>query len=78
MRQLSLEITAILAATALSITATPLVYAQESETETEINNKEKGVASGESTNNFCTNNQIDSGNGELPLDVGECNIAGLP
>ena len=58
MRQLSLVITAMLAATALSVIATPLVYAQESETETEINNKQEGTASGESTNNFCANNQI--------------------
>jgi hypothetical protein len=63
MIQLSLVITAILAAIALSVIAIPLVYAQESETEKEVNNIQKGVSSGESSNVFCSKNFIDSGNG---------------
>jgi len=63
MRHLSLVITAILAATALSVIATPLAYAQESESEKEVNNKQKGTSSGESSIVFCAKNFIDSGNG---------------
>jgi hypothetical protein len=55
-----------------------LVYAQESETETEINNKQEGTASGESTNNFCANNQIGTGNGFETTDVGVCNTGPEP
>jgi hypothetical protein len=60
MRLLSLVITAILAATALSVIAIPLVYAQESETEIDLsNNKQKSVVSGQS----CSSNYIGSASG---------------
>jgi hypothetical protein len=70
MRQLSLVITAILAATALSVITTPLVYAQESFPDVEFNiNKQKGVVSGQS----CSTNLIGSGTciSNLP-GVGSC------
>jgi hypothetical protein len=71
----SIAITAVLVASVLSVIAitTPFAYAStESETNTEINNKERATASGDSTINQCSNNLIGSANGELPLDVIEC------
>ena len=43
------------------IFATPLAYADESETSTEQELKQKNVGSGESTNDNCGTNSIDSG-----------------
>ena len=77
MNQKSFVIAAILAATALSVIATPLVYAQETEmtdasttdpaigdtstTSTDQNVKQKNTGSGESTNFNCGENLIKAG-----------------
>jgi hypothetical protein len=62
MNQKSFVIAAILAATALSIIATPLAYAQDSsETSTDQNVKQKNTGSGESTNFNCGENLIKAG-----------------
>ena len=57
----SIAITAVLAAI-LSVVAisTPIAFADESETETEQELKQKNVGSGESVNNNCGQNLIDS------------------
>ena len=69
MRQLSLVITAILAATALSVITTPLVYAQESFPDVEFNiNKQKGVVSGQP----CSTNFIGLGSGIVNMPAGSC------
>jgi uncharacterized membrane protein len=58
----SIAITAVLAASILSVVAisTPMAFADESETETEQELKQKNVGSGESTNDNCGQNLIDS------------------
>ena len=57
----SIAITAVLAAL-LSVVAitTPMAFADESETETEQELKQKNVGSGESFNDNCGQNLIDS------------------
>jgi len=75
MNQKSFVIAAILAATALSVIATPLVYAQDtpekdpatgdtSTTSTDQNVKQKNTGSGESTNFNCGENLIKAGTEE--------------
>ncbi|MGI8833361.1 MAG: hypothetical protein ACR2IS_12105 [Nitrososphaeraceae archaeon] len=64
----SIAITAVLAASVLSVIAitTPLAYAYggaSSETETEQELKQKNVGSGESVNHNCGQNLIDSAAG---------------
>jgi FlaG/FlaF family flagellin (archaellin) len=61
----SIAITAVLAASILSVVAisTPMAFADESETETEQELKQKNVGSGESTNFNCAQNLIDSAGG---------------
>jgi hypothetical protein len=73
MKENTIVIATFLAGTILAglISTTTLTYA-DSETNQEITNKQKGEASGDATNNFCANNLIESGNGELPLNVGSC------
>ena len=62
MNQKSFIIAAILAATALSIIATPLAYAQDtSETSTGQNVEQDNHGSGESTNFNCGENLIKAG-----------------
>ena len=69
MNQKSFIIAAILAATALSVIATPLAYAQVREdpngdtstTSTDQNVKQKNTGSGESTNFNCGENLIKAG-----------------
>ena len=62
MNQKSFVIAAILAATALSVIATPLAYAQDtSETSTDQDVKQKNTGSGESTNFNCGENLIKAG-----------------
>ena len=62
MNQKSFVIAAILAATALSVIATPLAYAQDtSETSTDQNVKQKNTGSGESVNFNCGENLIKAG-----------------
>jgi hypothetical protein len=62
MNQKSFVIAAILAATALSVIATPLAFAQDtSETSTDQNVKQKNTGSGESTNFNCGENLIKAG-----------------
>jgi hypothetical protein len=59
----SIAMTAVLAASILSVVAitTPFAYASsESETETEQEIKQKNVGSGESVNDNCGQNLIDS------------------
>ena len=58
----SIAMTAVLAASILSVVAitTPMAYADESETETEQELKQKNVGSGESVNDNCGQNLIDS------------------
>ena len=67
----SFALAAILAAATFSLIAAPMAYA-DSTTNQEITNKQHGDASGQSTVNQCANNLIDSGNGELPENVGAC------
>ena len=62
MNQYTIAIAAVLAAAMIAgIFATPLAYADESETSTEQELKQKNVGSGESTNDNCGTNSIDSG-----------------
>ena len=58
----SIAMTAVLAASILSVVAitTPMAFADESETETEQELKQKNVGSGESVNDNCGQNLIDS------------------
>jgi uncharacterized membrane protein len=58
----SIVMTAVLAASILSVVAisTPMAFADESETETEQEIKQKNVGSGESVNDNCGQNLIDS------------------
>jgi hypothetical protein len=61
MNQRITAIAAVLMAAALTATfATPLVYADESETSTDQEIKQKNVGSGFSNNNNCAENQIES------------------
>jgi uncharacterized low-complexity protein len=72
MNQKSFIIAAILAATALSIIATPLAYAQDSsETSTDQDVKQKNTGSGESTNFNCGENLIKAG-----VEDQECEFEG--
>ena len=61
----SIAMTAVLAASILSVVAitTPMAYADESETSTEQELKQKNVGSGESVNDNCAQNLIDSAAG---------------
>jgi hypothetical protein len=69
MNQKSFIIAAILAAAALSVIATPLVYAQDtSETNTDQNIKQKNVGSGESVNFNCAQNLYKAGVEEEECD----------
>jgi hypothetical protein len=62
MNQKSFVIAALLAATALSVIATPLAYAQDtSSTPTGQNVHQKNTGSGESTNFNCGENLIKAG-----------------
>jgi hypothetical protein len=70
MNQKSFIIAAILAAAALSVIATPLVYAQDtSETNTDQNIKQKNTGSGESVNFNCAQNLYKAG-----VDEQECDL----
>ena len=73
----SIAITAVLAASILSVVAisTPFAYAStESETETEQELKQKNVGSGDSVNHNCGQNLIDS---DSTLKCAEVTV-GLP
>jgi hypothetical protein len=60
MNQKTIAIAAVLAAAMLTgIFATPMAYADESETSTEQELKQKNVGSGASTNTNCGTNSID-------------------
>jgi hypothetical protein len=70
MNQKSFVIAAILAATALSVIATPLAYAQDSSaTATGQNVQQKNTGSGESFNSNCGQNLIKAGVGEQECDL---------
>ena len=71
MNQKSFIIAAILAATALSVIATPLAYAryEDSATVTGQNVQQKNTGSGESVNSNCGQNLIKAG-----VDEQECDI----
>jgi hypothetical protein len=70
MNQKSFVIAAILAATALSVIATPLAFAQDtSETSTDQTIKQKNTGSGESFNANCGQNLYKSG-----VEDQECNL----
>ena len=59
MNQKTIAIAAVLAVAMLTgIFATPMAYADESETETEQELKQSNVGSGESTNENCGSNSI--------------------
>jgi hypothetical protein len=65
----SLVIAAILAVAALSVIASPLVYAEDtSETSTDQSVKQKNTGSGESTNSNCAENLIKAGTEEQECD----------
>ena len=66
----SIAITAVLAAL-LSVVAisTPMAFADESETETEQELKQKNVGSGESVNDNCGQNLIDSASTQICATV---------
>jgi uncharacterized membrane protein len=70
MNQKTIAIAAVLMAAALTAAfATPLAYADESETSTDQEVKQKNVGSGDSNNNNCAENLIDSeGQGGSPND----------
>jgi hypothetical protein len=61
----SIAMTVVLAASILSVIAisTPMAFADESSTETEQELKQKNVGSGESVNDNCGQNLIDSAAG---------------
>jgi uncharacterized membrane protein len=62
MNQKSLILAAILAATALSVVATPLaVFADESETDTDQEVYNKNIGSGDAVQNNCGQNLIKAG-----------------
>jgi hypothetical protein len=62
MNQKSLILAAILAATALSVIATPLaVFADESETDTDQEVYNKNIGSGDAVQNNCGQNLIKAG-----------------
>ena len=61
MNQKSFIIAAILAAAALSVIASPLAYADDSETSTGQSVKQKNTGSGESTNFNCGQNLLKAG-----------------
>ena len=62
MNQNTIAIAAVLAGAMLTgIFATPMAYADESETSTEQELKQKNVGSGESTNDNCGTNSIELG-----------------
>jgi hypothetical protein len=70
MNQKSFVIAAILAATALSVIATPLAYAQDSSaTATGQNVQQKNTGSGESFNANCGQNLIKAGVEEQECDL---------
>ena len=61
MNQKTIAIAAVLAATMIAgIFATPIAYADESETSTEQELKQSNVGSGASTNTNCGSNSINS------------------
>ena len=61
MNQYTIAIAAVFAAAMIAgIFATPIAYADDSETSTEQELKQKNVGSGESTNTNCGSNSIDS------------------
>jgi hypothetical protein len=61
MNQRTIAIAAVLLAAALTATfASPLAYADESETSTDQEIKQKNVGSGNSFNNNCAENSIES------------------
>ena len=63
----SIAITAVLAASILSVVAisTPMAFADESETETEQELKQKNVGSGDSVNHNCGQNSLSATVGAL-------------
>jgi hypothetical protein len=67
MNQKSFVLAAIIAATALSVIATPFAYADTSATATGQNVEQKNTGSGESTNFNCGQNLIKAG-----VDEQEC------
>ena len=70
MIQKSFIIAAILAATALSVIATPLAFAQDtSETTTDQSVKQKNIGSGESINSNCGQNLYKAGADEQECDL---------
>ena len=73
----SIAMTAVLAASILTVVAitTPFAYAyggDESETETEQELKQKNVGSGESVNNNCAQNLIDSAAAPRHVQGSQC------
>jgi uncharacterized protein involved in high-affinity Fe2+ transport len=69
MNQKSFIIAAILAATVVSAIATPLAYADESETNTDQEIKQKNVGSGYAQQNNCASNGIDDSDA-----IGNCDF----
>jgi hypothetical protein len=69
MNQKSFVIAAILAATALSVIATPLAYADSSATVTGQNVQQKNTGSGESVNSNCGQNLIKAGVEDQECDI---------
>jgi hypothetical protein len=70
MNQKSFVIAAILAATALSVIATPLAYAQDSSaTATGQNVQQKNTGSGESVNSNCGQNLYKAGVEDQECDL---------
>jgi anionic cell wall polymer biosynthesis LytR-Cps2A-Psr (LCP) family protein len=77
MNQRTIAIASVLMAAALTgiFTTSPLAYADESETSTDQEVKQKNVGSGNSNNNNCAVNSIDSGGqGGSALDCSGNNL----
>lgn len=61
MNQMSFIVAAILAATVLTAIATPMAFADESETSTDQKLKQKNVGSGDAEQNNCAEQLIKAG-----------------
>ena len=78
MNQKTIAIAAVLAAAMLTgIFATPIAYADDSETSTEQELKQKNVGSGASTNTNCGTNSIDDFVSATLCPGSEIEIGGL-
>ena len=78
MNQKTIAIAAVLAAAMLTgIFATPMAYADDSETSTEQELKQKNVGSGASTNTNCGTNSIDDFVSATLCPGSEIEIGGL-